>query len=330
MSAWRAERPWLADAPVCDGLLPWTAAFLPPGADLAVQLGRFHAAGFDHVSLTAAAGRDGPVEALARLGFFRRELDRQTDWLRIAHGPDAIMAARAEGVMSVAFHFQTATPFGTDLDLVDAFRATGIGRAILAYNEANVFADGCHEPRDAGLTALGRRLVARMDEAGMVVDLSHCGARTSFDALAAPLSRAPIFSHSNARALFEHERNVTDDQIRACGARGGYVGINGVGMFLGAAGPRIPEAMAEHAAHVAALIGAERVGLGLDFMLLDGSDYGFFHAARGRWPRGYPEPPWDFLQPEQLGDLVRALEAKGFGRAELAGVLGANYLRLAA
>src|SRR3546814_2930673 len=100
-----------------------------------------------------------------------------------------------------------------------------------------------------------------MDEAGMVVDLSHCGARTSFDALEAPLARTPIFSHSNARALFEHERNVTDEQIRACGARGGYVGINGVGMFLGAAGPRIPEAMAEHAAHVAGLIGADR-GMG--------------------------------------------------------------------
>ena len=327
--AWRRERPWLADLPVCDGLLPWTAVFLPPGADLIAQLRRFRAAGFDHVSLTAAAGRDGAVEALARLGWFRRALAEHGDWLKPAADAAAVQAARAEGAMSVAFHFQAATPFATDLDLVDGFRAAGIGRAILSYNEANVFADGCHEPRDAGLSALGRRLIARMDQAGMLVDLSHCGARTSFEAMEAPLVRSPVFSHSGARALFEHERNVTDDQIRACGARGGYVGINGVGMFLGAPGPRIPEAMAEHAAHVAGLIGAERVGLGLDFMFLEGSDYGFFHAARGRWPRGYPEPPWDFLQPEQLGELVRALEAKGFDRAGLRGVLGENYLRLA-
>ena len=72
------------------------------------------------------------------------------------------------------------------------------------------------------------------------------------------------------------------------------------------------------------------LGLGLDFMFLEGSDYGFFHAARGRWPRGYPDPPWDFLQPEQLGDLVAALERVGFGREDLPGVLGGNYLRLAA
>ena len=248
---------------------------------------------------------------------------------RIATDRAAIRQAKADGVLSVSFHFQSATPFVPDLDLVDAFRGAGIFRAILAYNEANVFADGCHEPRNAGLTAAGRRLIARMDEAGMVVDLSHCGERTSFDALEAPLRHPPIFSHSNARALFDHERNITDAQIRACRDRGGYIGINGVGMFLGAAATAIATTMARHAAHIAAIAGADRVGLGLDFMFLDGSDYGFFHTSRGRWPRGYPAPPWDFIQPEQFGDLLAELEAVGFSQAEIVGLLGANYLALA-
>jgi membrane dipeptidase len=86
--------------------------------------------------------------------------------------------------------------------------------------------------------------------------------------------------------------------------------------------------MAEHAAHIAAIAGADRVGIGLDFMYLEGSDYGFFHKTRGRWPRGYPEPPWSFLQPEQFGDLVDALAAKGFTAPELRGILGENYLSL--
>jgi membrane dipeptidase len=204
-----------------------------------------------------------------------------------------------------------------------------VGRAILAYNEGNAFADGCHESRDGGLTAYGHRLIERMDAVGMIVDLSHCGTRTSFEALEAPLKRPPIFSHSNARALFDHERNISDGQIRACAARGGYIGINGVGMFLGVDGPAIPQAIAKHAAHVASLAGADRVGLGLDFMYLEGSDYGFFHAAHGRWPRGYPQPPWDFFQPEQFGELVEALEHHGFTGEALVGVLGGNYLRLA-
>jgi membrane dipeptidase len=294
---------------------------------LVAQLQRFRDAGFDHVSLSAAAGRDTATDALARLGHLRRAI-ADAPWITVAHDATAIRAARADGQFSVSFHLQSATPFAGDLDLIDGFRAAGVTRAILAYNEANVFADGCHEPRNGGLTALGRTLLQRMDDVGMIVDLSHCGARTAFEALEAPLRRAPVLSHSNARALFDHERNVSDALIRACAERGGFIGINGVGMFLGADGPEIPAAMARHAAHVAGIAGADRVGLGLDFMFLEGSDYGFFHAAKGRWPRGYPDPPWAFIQPEQLGDLVAALEVVGFGQDELPGILGGNYLRL--
>jgi membrane dipeptidase len=326
---WRAQRPWLDATIVCDGLLPWASNFLPPGANLAEQLRRFHANGIDHVSLTAAGGSESAVDALGRLGLLRQELGMHGEWVSIASDDDAIMAAKAKRKMSVSFHFQTATPFTGNLDLVNAFFGAGVRRSLLAYNQANVFADGCHEPRNAGLSTLGRRLIERMDPVGMIVDMSHCGERTSFDAMEAPLSRAPIFSHSNARALYDHERNISDDQIRACAKRGGYIGINGVGFFLGAAGLAITGAMAEHAAHIAGLAGADRVGLGLDFMYLAASDYGFFHRAREQWPRGHPNPPWSFLQPEQFGDLVEALEKKGFDRAEMGGLLGGNYLRLA-
>jgi len=327
--AWRAERPWLADAMLCDGLMPWTAEFLPSGADLAEQLTRFHRNGCDHISLTVAAGRDGAERATARHGFLMREIAKLGEAIRIASDATAIRQSKREGRLSVAFHFQSATPFSHDLDLVPTFRKLGITRSILAYNEANIFADGCHEPRNAGLSTAGGRLVQRMDEAGMIVDLSHCGERTSFDVLELPSRHPPIFSHSNARALHDHERNITDDQIRAVARRGGYVGINGVGMFLGARAGEIPAGMARHAAHIAAVAGPQCVGLGLDFMFLDGSDYGFFHREGERWPRGYPPPPWDFIQPEQFGALVSALEAVGFDQAEIIGLLGENYLRLA-
>ncbi|MGH7706551.1 MAG: dipeptidase [Vulcanimicrobiaceae bacterium] len=265
---------------------------------------------------------------MIRLGFVLRELAAHRTWIRVAHSAAEIRQAKDDGCLSVSFHFQSATPFVPDLDLVDAFLGAGVRRSILAYNEANVFADGCHESRNAGITALGRRLIARMDAVGMVVDLSHCGERTTYDAIETDLSHPPIFSHSNARAVFDHERNITDAQIKACAARGGYIGVNGVGMFLGAEGDALPLAVATHLAHIANLAGAGRVGLGLDFMFLDGSDYGFYHANKTQWPRGYPEPPWSFLQPEQVGDLVAAIEAKGFSRDEMRGILGENYLRL--
>jgi membrane dipeptidase len=310
-------------------LLPWSRTFLPPGADLGCTLQRFRSQGIDHVSLTAASGIDDPAAALSRLGWLLREVQALAPTVRVAQDATAIWQAKAEGVMSVAFHFQSATPFALDLDSVDAFFAAGVTRAILAYNEANVFADGCHEVRNAGLSGLGRRLIERMDRARMRIDLSHCGERTSLEALDMPTKRPPVFSHSNARALFDHERNISDELIRACGRRGGYIGISGVGMFLGAAGAELPRVMAQHAAHVASIAGADKVGLGLDFMFLEGSDYRFYLDAKARWPRGYPDPPWSFLQPEQLGDLVDALHAQGFTAAQVRGVLGDNYVRLA-
>lgn len=326
-AVWRADRPWLADAIVCDGLLPWSKGLVPQGANLADQLRRFHSNGFDHISLTAATGMDSSVDALTQLGLLHRSLAAEPDEFELAHDLSAIRKARSEGRLSISFHFQTATPFLPDLDLVDGFHGAGVRRAILAYNEANVFCDGCHEARNAGLSALGRQLIARMDSVGLVVDLSHCGERTSLEVLEAPLRRPPIFSHSNARALFNHERNITDAQIKACAARGGYIGVNGAGMFLGCDGEAIPAAIAQHAAHMAEMIGADHIGLGLDFMYLEGSDYAFFHDSADRWPRGYPDPPWGFVQPEQLGHLIGELENVGFDRRDVKGILGENYLR---
>src|SRR3546814_17843458 len=94
------------------------------------MLRRYRQACIDHVSLTAAAGRDDTATALSRLGWFRRILQPHGDWVSIADGRHGIEAARAGGQMSVSFHFQTATPLLDDLEYVDAFRAAGeIGRA---------------------------------------------------------------------------------------------------------------------------------------------------------------------------------------------------------
>ncbi len=184
-------------------------------------------------------------------------------------------------------------------------------RALLAYNERNLAADGYHEPNNVG----------------PVLDLSHCGLRSLLEVMELS-DRSPIFSHSNARSLFEHERNITDEQIKACAAHGGWVGINGVGFFLAEGPCDIVENMSRHLAYMANLVGAEHLGLGLDCVYLEGNDYGFYRRQPERWLRGYQLPPWDFFQPEDLGSLVLALEARGFSRAELRSLLGDNYLRV--
>jgi len=322
---WRVERPWLTDLVVCDSTLPWSATFLPSHADLGKVLRRFHASGIDHISLTAASGKDDLATALGRLTFLRQTVS-QLEGVTFAATAQDIRSAASQGLQSVSFHFQTTTPLQDNIDLVEPFVALGVVRALLAYNERNAIGDGCHEAANGGLSALGKRLISRMSQCGMTVDLSHCGERTSLDAIECSIT-APVFSHSGVRALYEHERNISDAQIRACGARGGFIGINGVGFFLGAADAALPRVMSEHAAYIAELSGVDSVGLGLDFMYLEGSDYGFFHQGRTRWPRGYPEPPWSFFQPEQMGALVGELEKRGFDRQGVRKILGENYTR---
>jgi membrane dipeptidase len=133
---------------------------------------------------------------------------------------------------------------------------------LFAYNRNNAAGSGCHD-EDTGLTDFGRRVIDEMNRVGMVVDCSHSGFKTTMAAM--ERSTAPVvFSHSNAKALVDHGRNITDAQIKACAETGGVVGINGVNLFLGE-DEASPAAVARHAAHVAELTGWEHVGLSLDF-----------------------------------------------------------------
>jgi membrane dipeptidase len=202
---------------------------------------------------------------------------------------------------------------------------------LFAYNLDNAAGGGCHDG-DAGLTAFGRAAIGEMNRVGMLVDCSHCSLRTSLEAMEA--SSAPvIFSHSNARALHPHGRNITDEQMRACARTGGVIGINGIGLFLGdPAGST--EAMARHVAHAAEVAGPAHVGLGLDYdwdRAWQAPDAALTVDMRF-WPpgAGYEEQArFAHAAPEQLPALAELLLARGFSEAEVKGVLGGNFLRVA-
>ena len=145
--------------------------------------------------------------------------------------------------------------------MIALYRDLGVRQIHLAYNRNNSVADGCHDV-ERGLTPLGRRIVAAVNDAGLLMDCSHTGRRCSLDIMGAS-ARPVIFSHSNPLALVEHGRNVTDEQIRACAATGGVVCVSGVSMFVGSRTPTA-EDVARHAAYVAELVGVEHAGIGLD------------------------------------------------------------------
>ena len=176
-------------------------------------------------------------------------------------------------------------------------------------------------------------MVAAINAAGMLMDCSHTGHRTSLDIMAA--SSAPVFfSHANPRALWDDGRNVTDMQIDACVATGGVVCINGVGRFLGDLEAGTP-AIVRHLDHLVQRIGPEHVGLGIDYCYPAG---GLDENPKGLvkdywWPKaqGYANGlDVKLARPEQLPGIVDGLARLGYPETALARILGGNMQDLAA
>ena len=308
---------------VWDMTLPWAAPYWNIDT-----LRRFHRAGFTFISLTAQdipPTFQGILQMLSQL-----KADYQAhDWLTFPIGLGDIDRARARGKLALTFNVQDTVQIGSDLSRVQSLRDAGVWHMLLAYQTRNLVAGGCADTADAGLSDFGRQLIKEMNRVGMVIDCSHTGRRSSLAAM--ETSAAPvIFSHSNAYAICANIRNIHDDQIKACAATGGVIGIVGIGAFLGDPQARV-ESLWRHIDHIASLVGPEHIGIGTDYVKDMES---LWRAVRPLKEALFPDPTGTQLyeggcfQPEQLPDLIECLLAHGYSDRTVAGILGGNFRRV--
>jgi membrane dipeptidase len=316
-------------------MINWEAhACLPlhPDADFA-PLERLHAAGVNYVSVNVGMDMNPVPQVMAVIAGFRATIASQPDRFRLAGSTAEIEAAAADGVLAIGFDLEGAMPLLERPDMVALYRNLGVTQIHFAYNRNNTVAGGCHDVPQ-GLTALGKKMVQAVNDAGMLMDCSHTERRSSLDIMAAS-SKPVIFSHANPAALVEHGRNITDEQIRACAATGGVVCVNGVSAFLGT---RTPDAddMARHAAYVAGLVGVQHVGIGLDISFrqpeLDddppgGYDPGYWWPASAGYNRAIQR--MTYTPVDTWRRLPDALRKVGMDAAGIAGVMGDNMIRVA-
>jgi membrane dipeptidase len=287
----------------------------------------FRAAGYDVISLTIAGDNHSSGQAFNRVATARRRV-QATRNVRLVESVAQIDHARGAGELAILLHFEGTRCFERNLDLVEAFYRLGVRHNLLAFNQANSVGGGCAEEGDGGLTRFGKRVVAEMERVGMLLDLSHTGARTSLDALAQS-TRPTVFSHSNCAAIHPHFRNLTDEQIRACAATGGLIGLSGSSIYLGDDAAR-SETMFQHLDHVVQLVGAEHACLGLDVVFETEPLNQFMRARPEEWPDA-ARPDWPgvhYAHPQQLVELTALMLGAGYDQSAVRGVLGENLRRV--
>lgn len=307
---------------VCDLTLPWADFF--ENRDTAID--RFIKTGVTYVSLTM--GGDTINEYWRIMKWVARERRRisMDDRFVFVETTEDIRSAKRDGKLALGFHFQGTKDFGDDLNMISAYYDLGVRWALIAYNERNTAGDGCHVKNADGLTPFGRAMVAEMNRVGMVADAAHCAEATALSIFETS-TKPCLISHANPKALWEHDRNVSDKVIKACAATGGVMGITGIPFFLGD-NVGDTETFSAHFAYVADLVGAEHVGIGLDFTYFERTMAMLMEADRLRYATGYPPPPWPFVTPEQLPEMAENLMKRGFSDAEIEGILGQNALRV--
>ncbi|MEM8578850.1 MAG: membrane dipeptidase [Pseudomonadota bacterium] len=263
------------------------------------------------------------------------------DWNRLfeAHGDlilrgtDAadILHAQATGRTAIFFGLQTPQPIGDDIGLVEICHQLGIRFMQLTYNNQSLLAAGCYEAEDAGLTRMGREVVAEMNRVGLVIDMSHSAERSTREAI--DLSARPIaITHANPSWWHDVPRNKSDAVLRALSARGGVLGFSLYPLHLAGGSGCTLDSFCAMVAGAADRYGAGALGIGSD--LCQGQPDSVVEWMRaGRWTKAPPSgaafppmPSW-FQDNRDWDNIAEGLTAKGFSSAEVAGIMGGNWMR---
>jgi membrane dipeptidase len=313
------------DNHACMPLRPGDTTFLP-------QLERVRKSGIDVLSLNVSFDVVDPGEAFAMLATFRHWINEHRQHYALVDSVFDIEIAKAQGRLAIVFDIEGGNAVDEHPGLVEVFYRLGVRWMLFAYNQNNTLGGGCMD-EDTGLTPYGYQIIDAMERVGMVLCCTHVGHRTAREAI--EYSKNPmIFSHSNPSAVYPHVRNIPDDLMRSCAAKGGVVNINGVGMFLGKDAQGRPDnstaTLVRHIDYAAQLIGPQHVGLGLDYVfdVSELEDYVRNHPEKFpeevRRPGGYTQ-----VEPERFPAIAEALLKRGYSESDVQGIMGHNNLRIA-
>lgn len=275
-----------------------------PEADFDVTLEKLKAGQVNVQTLALYVGGKADIPSIAKMFdamWQEAETLKAQGWQQAMDPRDA-----EEGKTKFMLSVEGCDLLKADETLLASWRKKGVRIAALCWNYENVLCTPACISADAPLKPFGREAAREMQRLGIAADTSHLNERGFWDLL--EMGVVPMASHSCARALCDHKRNLTDDQLKALFEAGGYVGVNFYPAFLSADGQADVERVCDHVVHMLEMGGEGHIGFGSDF---DGIE---------RKPVGL-DGPQDFPK------LIRALRARGLDEALIEGIAGQNLLR---
>jgi len=260
------------------------------------------------------------------------------DWMHKITSPSTARTVTENGEVGVVINTQNlGLAVDDNLGRINKLYNQGMRIFQLTYNYQNLIGTGCNDPSEGGLSEYGQEVVSRLNDLNGIIDLSHCGQKTTMDTI--EQSEAPVaFTHTACRRVHDHFRGKWDNELKALAESDGYMGIVGLPWFLDAPGARPSlDQFFEHMDHAIDIVGANRVGIGTDFFPADSNfpDRLLKGHKENAIRRGFPrenlekrEMAAGFGEFETWEDwpVLRAELEKRYSEAKVQRILGENFL----
>lgn len=254
----------------------------------------------------------------------RCELEEASDILNPVKNFSDFALGTAAGKINAVTGMEGLSQIGEDIDLINYFYdEVGVRHAMLTWNEKNALASGWPQNPEEGLTKAGERAVRRIQDLGMVMDVSHLNDKGFWDVM--KLAQGPVIaSHSNARSVCPAMRNLSDDMLKEIAKSGGLTGINSLREFIDDKREnQNVQRLADHVEYIADLIGIEHIGLGFDF-----DDY-LEEEALESFSANLDSPSGQGIANEaEAGNLLNVLRKRGYTKDQLDAIAYKNFYRI--
>lgn len=276
---------------------------------------------------------EGFAATMGNIARWKRRFIEDSDLIVQARSAADIRAAKAAGKTGIALGFQNSWPIEDDLDRVWLFHDLGVRTIQLTYNTQNLVGAGCWESTDPGLSDYGRRMVAELNAAGILIDLSHVGHETSKAAV--ETSKRPVaYTHVAPAGMKDHPRNKPDEMLKRVHGTGGFVGVALYAPFLPKGDASDLDDCVDVLNYVVDLLGEDRVGLGTDFTQGYGVEFfdwlrrdkGIGAGVAGGATTARPANPKGLDGMKDYPNLADAMARRGWDDALIAKVMGENWL----